>query len=392
MSSPYSMPLQFPFASNLFGLKNGLGGYLIPKPKYLFYVQFVLNARYQLPENQLNRIGYLVKNIDRPKLQYKMQELDQYNRKRVAYTKVDYPSVSLTMHDTVDCAAAKMIDDYNRFHFGDFSNMYPEDNSDTHNALYTNNSITGNDMTYWGYRVKNPGNYVGVGPANRGLPGAEYFFSEINVYEFYGQKFTMYSLMNPKIESVSFSTTDSSSADAQEVSLTINPEGVLFRFIDAPIDYSLLASKILPGPGFSTNNFPIADMDLNSFVQGLVGTIGGGLLSNLTDGLYGAFGSMGLTNGQVAGIGYATSLGVAAAANGLLGTTAASLASPQNLFFAEGFASTAALQSNTVLGGNILKGIGTVSGSGTGAVTLAKTGGDSSGAIKSVNVAINSLF
>ena len=56
-------------------------------------------------------------------------------------------------------AAAKMIDDYNRFHFGDFSNMSPGDNSNTHEAQWTNNTIEGNDMTYWGYRVKNPENY-----------------------------------------------------------------------------------------------------------------------------------------------------------------------------------------------------------------------------------------
>jgi hypothetical protein len=388
MSSPYSMPLQFPFAANLFGLKNGLSGYLIPKPKFLFYVQFKMSQQYSLPQFENNRLGYLVKHVDRPKLQYTTQTLDQYNRKRVAYTKVDYPAVGITLHDTVDGAAAKMIDDYNRFHFGDFSNMLPNDNSDTHNALWANNSIDGNDMTYWGYRLKNPLNELySSGPTNRNFPTNDYFFDEINIYEFYGQKFTMYSLMNPKIESVNFDATDSASADAQEISITVNPEGVLFRYIDAPLEYSTLAPLILPGPGFSTRNFPIADMDFNDFVQGLVGQVGGGLLNNLTDGLYGTFGTSLMGN-----LGYLGSTAATIASTGALGSAAASLASPQNLFFAQDFASTAALQSNTILGGNILKAIGTVSGTGTGAVTLAKTGGDSNGAIKSVNVAINSLF
>lgn len=369
MSSPYDFPLQFPFAANLFGLRNGLGGYLIPKPKFLFYVQFVIRAQYQLPNNEFHRIGYLVKNVDRPKLQYKSQELDQYNRKRVAYTKIDYPSVSLTLHDTVDGAASKMIDDYNRFHFGDFSNMFPGDNSDTHNSLWTNNSIIGNDMTYWGYRLKNPMNYANAGPINRGLPGAEYFFDEINIYELYGQNFTMYSLMNPKIESVNFSSTDTSSADGQEISLTVNPEGVLFRYIDAPLNYSTLASMILPGPGFTTNNFPISELDLflNSLV-GSVAAVGGGLLNNLTDGLYGAFGTSLIGN-----LGYL----------GPLAPVAQLSSSP----LAQAFTSPAALGAS---GGNVLEPISSISSNGAG-VSLAQSG-FASLSTDSITSSINSLY
>jgi hypothetical protein len=255
-----------------------------------------------------------------------------------------------------------MIDDYNRFNFGDFSNMEPNDNSDTHDALWTNNSIVGNDMTYWGYRVKNPNNYAGAGPDNRGLPTPEYFFDEIKIYELYGNNFTMYSLMNPKIESVNYGATDSAASEGQEISITVNPEGVLFRYINAPVDYSTLASMILPGPGFTTGNFPISDIDTTSYVPGMLGASGGGLLSNLTDGLYGAFGSLGM----------ATSIGVAAAASGIIGATAASIASPEA--YAQGFAQTAGLASNAILSANTLASMSNVSGAGSGAVTLGKIG------------------
>lgn len=390
MSSPYVQPLQFPFAANLYGFRNGPFGYLIPKPKFLYYVQFVIRASYQLSPNDWNRIGYLVKNVDRPKLQYKTQELDQYNRKRVAYTKIDYPSVSLTMYDTVDGAAAKMIDDYNRHNFGDFSNMTTGDGSDTHNQFWNNNSIDGNDMTYWGYRAKNPGNYL-AGPVNRGLPTAEYFFDEVRIFEFYGNNFTMYSLMNPKIESVSFDSTDVSSSDPQEVTISLNPEGVLFKYIDAPINYSQIASLILPGPGFTTNNFPIANLDLNQFLLGLIGSIGGGLLSNLTNGIFGNYGSLNLSTGENSGLGIIGGVGVAAASSGLLGESAANFASPQNLFFAQGFAQTAALQQNNVLGGNILTAVETVSGFGSGSISLGSTNTGNIGVDRALNN-VKSLF
>lgn len=389
MASPYQMPLDYPFASSLFGLQNGLSGYLIPKPKFLYYVCFEINAQYNLQSNELNRIGYLVKSVDRPKPQYKTIELDQYNRKRTAYTKVDYPTISLTMHDTVDGAAVKMIDDYNRFHFGDFSNMISGDNADTHTSQWTNNSITGNDMTYWGYRVKNPNNYINAGPVNRGLPGAEYFFDEIKIYEFYGNKFTMYSLMNPKIESINFGPLDNASSEGQDVTITFNPEGILFRYIDAPIEYSLLASMILPGPGFSTNNFPIADIDLTSFLQGLIGTVGGGLLSNLTEGIYGAVGSLGLTSGEATAIATAANVSVATAQAGFYGAAAASVVSPQNIFFAQGYTDTSLLGTNQIVSANTLESMSYVSGSGSGAITLGQAGSDLG---NSVNASVNSLY
>ena len=62
---------------------------------------------------------------------------------------------------------------------------------------------------------------------------------------------------------------------------------------------------------FSTNNFPIAGLNPTSFIQGLIGTVGGGLLSNLTNGIYGAVGSIGL-NGEATAI--ATSANVYASA------------------------------------------------------------------------------
>jgi hypothetical protein len=387
MSSPYSMPLQWPFAANLYGFNNGPFGYLIPKPKFLFYVQFIIRASYQLPPSDWPRLGYIVKNVDRPKLQYKIQELDQYNRKRVAYTKIDYPSISLTMYDTVDGSAAQLIDDYNRHNFGDFSNMTTGDGPDTHNQFWTNDSITGNDMTYWGYRVKNPSNYLISDPVNRGLPTAEYFFDEVRIYEFYGNNFTMYSLMNPKIESVNFDATDVSSSDPQEVTMVLNPEGVLFNYINAPVNYSQIATSIMPGPGFTTNNFPISGLNTTQYLLGLVGSVAGGLLSNLTNGIFGSYGSLNLSSGENNAIGIIGGVGITAAASSILGPTSSTIVGAS---FAQGYTQTAALQQNSVLNPNTA-GIQTVSGIGSGSISLGSANVGNIGSLGAIN-SVNSLF
>ena len=377
------MALQWPFAANLYGFNNGVFGYLIPKPKFLFYVDFIINQTYQLGPNDPTRLGYIVKNVERPKYQYKMQEVDQYNRKRLFYTKVEYPNISMTFHDTVDAVVSKMVDDNNRMNFGDFSNMLTGDGNNTAQAYWKNNAIQGNDMRYWGYRLKNPNNWM-VSLANRNFPSAENYFQEVRIYEFYGNTFTQFSLMNPKIESVTYDSNDSSSSDGNEITLTLNPEGLIYNYINAPIELSSVASSIMPGTGFTTDNFPISQINPLSSLVGAVVSAGGGLLTNLVDGIFGSFGSLNNTAGISAGVGVVGGTALAAASAGYFGPALSNSVTPQNLFFADSFLSTASIQQNNVLGANTLQGIQTITGFGANSIALGTTS-NNLGAQRAIN-------
>lgn len=370
MANPYSKPLDWPFARQLYGFENGVFGYKIPKPKFLFYIEFVIKASYQLSPNEWNRLGYIVKSADRPKFAYKTVELDQYNRKRVVYTKMEPTNMSFTFYDTVDCTAAKMLDDYNRHHFGDFSNMvFDNDGNGTYNNYWTNNAIKGNDMRYWGYRLKNPSNYF-LGPDNRGLPNATNFFEEIKIYEFYGDRFSQYSLMNPKIESISYDGLDFGDDTPNQITITVNPEGVINKFVDASIDVSQMASSILPGPGFSTNNFPIAQIDTTSFIQGAIGRAGG-ILSNLVNGVFGSFGSFNSDIGSFNGLGLLGGAAIAAGNLGLIGPNITNVLDSIDLFSLGSYSSANTQQQNIVTGTNILRGISSITGIGNNSISLA---------------------
>ena len=96
---------------------NSPSGYSIPKPKCLFYVNFV--SRFIDP-SFLSQTGFFVKNVDRIQTNYSLQELNQYNKKRVIQTKINYEPISFTMYDVADELGLKLIEAYNRFYFGDF--------------------------------------------------------------------------------------------------------------------------------------------------------------------------------------------------------------------------------------------------------------------------------
>lgn len=387
MSSPYSKPLTYPFASSLFALNTGSLGYLIPKPKFMYYVQFIIKASYQLSPSEWNRVGYLVKSVERPKFQYKTQELDQYNRKRVIQTKVAYSSLSMTFHDPVDGVMSKMIDDYNRHNFGDFNNMVTGDGSQTHDTYWGNTTIQGNDAALWGYRLKNPNNWF-TDNGGRGLPTSENFFEEIRVYEFYGNKATRYTLMNPTIDSISFDNNDSASSEGNEVTISFNPEGIVYNFIDAFIDSSAVASSILPGPGFSTNNFPISQPSLSDMLLGGVIRAGGALLSNMVNGVFGSFGSLNGTFND--GIGLIGGAAITAASSGLLGNKIYSYTTPTNLFLANTFVDAFSQQQVSVFPQASVYGLGTINSLGSSAVSLASSTVATS--VNRVSRSISSLF
>ena len=80
---------------------------LAPRQKFLFHVYFNLNTA-QVPvlknifpgtANGQTVLGLLVKNIQLPSYQISVDTLNQYNRKRLVQSKIDYTPLSIVFHD-----------------------------------------------------------------------------------------------------------------------------------------------------------------------------------------------------------------------------------------------------------------------------------------------------
>jgi len=224
------------YATNLFNIRSG-AHYVLPKPKFLYFVHFRISAvgqRFTSIPDVNRRLGFMVKTADRPNIQYNVQEMNQYNKKVLITTGISFPSVNLTMHDTVDDVATKLIKDYTDFYYNDMSREIRN---------WRNDVVRGKSHTnQFGYRLRN-----GVADVD--------FFESIDIYEFYNGYYTKYSLANPRIESVSMGNNDYSTSDGNEISMSIKPAGVVYEKLAADITPEVAELIGLPFRSGSTENF-----------------------------------------------------------------------------------------------------------------------------------------
>ena len=195
------------FRTNAYELK--------PRFKFLFHVVFSLNyneipalknAKIFNPENIYN-LSLAVKTVDLPKFSIDNHTLNQYNRKRVVQTKINYEPVTITFHDDGGDNIREMWYQYYSYYFKDPAQKYVP------NAPTTNGSIgqiTGNQPAFsynnrdiydqnrpvsdWGYIGEN---FMDGGSGPGG--GKPAFFKDIQIYGFDQHKYARYILINPII-------------------------------------------------------------------------------------------------------------------------------------------------------------------------------------------------
>jgi hypothetical protein len=182
----------------------------------MFYARFVPNPAAQNIYPWLSNLGnfeqgvsFKIKTIDKPKLDLSLTELNQYNRKRFAYTKVEYSPLTIRMHDTVDNQPLTLWKDYFLYYFGDSRALKSGSMGDPVTAP------TFNDGTGWGLR-----------PVSNDI----YFFNRLELYSIFGKRFTQVNYLNPKIASIDWEQYDSSSSDTDEVTMSLRYEAL--EYID----------------------------------------------------------------------------------------------------------------------------------------------------------------
>jgi hypothetical protein len=193
-----------------------------PKLKFLFHTYFDINTEaYDQGLNTGRNFGLEVRDVKLPSYSFKTSQLNQYNRKRIVQTKINYEEVSITFFDDNNNLINKLWEAYYRYYYADggkpkvvFGSTPPggvpvtqvgaggvvtTNNASSYNSrnIY-DDSITGN--TDWGYigETSKPG-----GPVGKKVP----FFKNITVFGFSpGNNFTAYTLINPLITSFGHDT------------------------------------------------------------------------------------------------------------------------------------------------------------------------------------------
>lgn len=218
------------FAKQFFGPGQGLKDYshasltfrsngyeLIPRYKFLFHVYFTINTA-NIPglqnalggSNPVSTIGLAVKSVDLPSYTVKVDTLNQYNRKRLVQSKIDYNPISIVFHDDQSDLIRNMWYSYYSYYYKDPVQSY-DNVAATAGAIgptagkpgfgYNTRDIYAADRTTndWGYIGESykDGNQANYSQAQ--YTGKPPFFRDIKIYAINQKKFASYVLINPMI-------------------------------------------------------------------------------------------------------------------------------------------------------------------------------------------------
>lgn len=223
-----------------------------PKYKFLFHVEFKINTDLIGPQGifpEDANFGLAVKNVSLPKYTVQTQTLNQYNRKRIIQTKINYNPISIAFHDDNANLIRQLWYNYYTYYYNDAKHIDPyttqqfrqndgtpvptvqSSQNITGRNIY-DNSIAGNDD--WGY--------IGESSTTQktALAGAlgkskAVFFKHIDIYGFNQHNFVMYRLVNPIITSFEHDSYDySQSNGVMQNSMTVDYETV--KYYNGSID------------------------------------------------------------------------------------------------------------------------------------------------------------
>jgi hypothetical protein len=131
------------FTSNQYELK--------PRFKFLFHVSFTLNTLIPslnqfVTAGDISSLSYVVKTVDLPKYKVNTETLNQYNRKRIVQTGIEYQPVTITFHDDGGDVVRNLWYNYFSYYYKDPSHKYLSTANNTNgSAGASENTPTGFD-------------------------------------------------------------------------------------------------------------------------------------------------------------------------------------------------------------------------------------------------------
>ena len=201
-------------ASNTFRTN---GYELTPRNKFLYHVYFNINTG-QIPQLQaaygsgeIASISLMVKSIDLPSFQMNVETMNQYNRKRLIQTKIDYQPIQCIFHDDQGDLIRNMWYNYYSYYYKDPSQQY--ENVPAYNGTLGNLNTLFNGFGYntrdtyensrqvndWGYVGESYSDGTGGSTSTSSFSGKPPFFRDIRIYGLSQKKFAAYTLINPMI-------------------------------------------------------------------------------------------------------------------------------------------------------------------------------------------------
>lgn len=197
-----------------------------PRQQFGGYVSFVLDRElYQNPffdgtdNDELRvRMSSLVRAADLPQVEFKTQTMNEYNKKKIVNTGIEYQPVTIRVVDTASNAWLQIIMKYFAYHYMNPRNKTQTGNRDINS---TTNFEGGLDFIGSQFGAGSPfdSNKYGYNPnlnAN--------FFERIDYVLYHAQKGVQYSLLNPVMTGFTHTPIDYASNELMEFTMTFQYE------------------------------------------------------------------------------------------------------------------------------------------------------------------------
>ena len=168
-------------------------------------------------------LSSLIRTADLPSVQFKTDTKNQYNRKKITHTGIEYQPVNMTVFDTVGNEWLTTLMRYFTYHYMDPRNKHG--NGDGNRDIDEDHLdyITGSS----GYETagsKFGGDTFDSNRAGFNPNATSKFFERIDYVMYHGNKGVQYSILNPVMTSFKPGTIDYASSDPLEFNMTFDYE------------------------------------------------------------------------------------------------------------------------------------------------------------------------
>jgi hypothetical protein len=194
-------------AARKFGFHSSYGTKISAAPKLSdqWYIEFKGVAG-----NIMDEFSGLVRSVGPINIQTTTQSIDKYGKRVYIPTRVDFPEVQFTMHDTIDGKTMMLAEGMYRRHFKN-SDMNIDGGS-LPTELAENESV-GRKLAFGDEAFNN--------------------FERITLFHWFGDleeggKIQRIVLINPVVTSISFSNSDYSTSELRTIDFTFQPESIVF--------------------------------------------------------------------------------------------------------------------------------------------------------------------
>ena len=269
------------FVDNKYGLS--------PKYGWLFHVAFDINTEVaRVSNDDLLRMGFIVKSASLPKFSVDTKTLNAYNRVDIVQTKVKYDQITIKFHDD-------NLDVIRNFWY-DYYSYYYRDADWNLNIYQASSKYNERQNQQWGYQ---PRQYPASSPAT------QQYLSAIRIYSLHNKRFAEYTFINPIITAFRHGEhSQGGEAGTLENEMVIQYQAVKYQYGQVSDDtvsgFATLQYDSRPSP---MGTSPVTDGKVHDLSEGQTGLPG--LINNFKNLQGGAI--LGSALG-VAGSGLASSL------------------------------------------------------------------------------------